>query len=523
MRGFFMLYLRLFTVSSLYFAMTGGLFGMEPEQPLVKSKIGSSQDILLNELKKITGKTIDQKVREINSLPKETQDAFKNQERWAKPISIALESFQAPEYGAPNLTVSPQENCVAFTNKAVYLCNLLEKKELSQAEILFEDKDLINPLVAFSPDGKLLAVGFERPGTPKGEVTVWDVGTKEQKGKRNFDYSITALNWTPQGHIAIGFDNLKVLICDAPLLSLRQELDLKKFTSGWGAQFISSIAFSSDGAYLAVTLYDREGVTHLYEWDADANLWQLEKILKTYEKFAGMGADDERGFSPTVSQISPDKKYLAVGCHNEHDTTARVRIFNLVTGECVKVLEDIHKGRIIDLSYSPINNCLAAVANKVLTIFDTDKRIPLSTLFDEGHNFDKAIFTPSGNCLASITSYNPWAEEHKSTKHINFVIFACGSLEEMLCKQALINAQENKSIEEIKHLLSSNTWRNLPNGLLKTALYTKAQQLMKPKKASAGALARIVANSMNNKYAVIATGAVFVGLCWFIRNSSKKE
>ncbi len=524
-RNLILLSLFYFGVSLFYFGAMTALFGMQPEpKALVKGKTESSQDKQLIELKKITGKTIDQKVGEINSLPKEAQDAFKNQEMWAKPISIALESFEAPEYGRPNLAISPLENCVAFTNKAVYLCDLLEEKKLTEAVELFEDKDLINPEVAFSPDGKTLAAAFNRRNPGKGaELTIWDVATKKQLNKRNFDYSITALNWTSQGHIAIGFNDLKVLIFDTPLLSVSQQIDLTN--SGWGTQFISSIAFSNDGAYLAITLYDRQGITALYAWDADARRWQFDKRLHTYEN--GLGTVGGKGFRPRISLISPDNKYLACGCDDEEDSLARVRLFNLITGKCVKVLEDNHKDRIVDLSYSPSNGCLATIAYNVLTIFDTDKRISRTTLFDEGQIFDKGMFTPTGNCLAALATQDSWASESKSNKYNNCVIFACGSIEEMLCKQALINAQENKSIKEITHLLSSNTWKNLPKGFLKTALYTKALQLMKSIKEanSIGNLVRTLGNSVSNKHILIATcsAALIGGLYWLIRNSSKKE
>lgn len=160
--------------------------------------------------------------------------------------------------------------------------------------------------LAFSPDGKTLAVGSWN------EVKLWDPQTGMLKGtlRGNVDH-VKAVAFSPDGKsLATGSRDKQVRIWDVRTKSLKRALSGHHFS-------ICSVAFSPDGRTLATTGDDKPPHS-LKLWDVRTG------ALK--RKLTGAGGALSVAFSP-------DGKTLAGGCNDY-----KVRLWDVRTGALLRTL-----------------------------------------------------------------------------------------------------------------------------------------------------------------------------------------
>jgi uncharacterized delta-60 repeat protein len=192
--------------------------------------------------------------------------------------------------------------------------------------------------IAFSPDGKILAVGTgtESKLQPQffantGMVKLWDINTRQEMA-------------TFEGHMSNVF----------------------------------SIAFSPDGKTLATGSSDRT-----------VKLWDIPtgQELATLTGHAG---------AVFFVSFSPDGKTLATG---SWDNT--VKLWDVAKRQEVGTLEE-HTGRVFSVSFSPDGKTLATSSDDTtIKLWDVDRKREVATLMGHTRPVSSVSFSPDGKTLAT--------------------------------------------------------------------------------------------------------------------------
>ena len=264
--------------------------------------------------------------------------------------------------------------------------------------------------VAFSPDGKLLAIG-----ATTGEVRVWRLADLQQmfvlEGHNSFVWSVV---FSPDGRtLASGGDDHTVRLWDA---HAGQEIKVLKGHEGG----VRSVAFSPDGCTLATVSEDQ--TIRLWEWDQERLIQKLQGhtsrvwavAFSPDGRFLASGGDDgaillwnvlERrrvgtfeGHALAVRSIafSPNGAILASGGEDQI-----VRLWDPSTTRCRAELRG-HGEWVLSVAFGPDGCTLASGGyDQTPRIWDTDTGQCIATLTGHNHNVGSVAFSPDGALLAS--------------------------------------------------------------------------------------------------------------------------
>ena len=223
--------------------------------------------------------------------------------------------------------------------------------------------------VAFSPEGKTLASSCW-----DGNVRLWDVPTRKhkvtQKGNRRF------VQFLSDG---------KTLVCASYDFQLRNahNLELKKkytFTEEYGD--IVPIALSPDGQTLAIKSNKHRTI---YMWDLKSGTHKVNLAGNTT--------------AVKALAFSPDGSIFASGGFGN-----TVRLWDAKTGKRQKTLIG-HTGTVRVLAFSPDGETFASGSwDKTVRLWDINTRKHMATLTGHKGTVEHLAFSPNGNTLASGSS-----------------------------------------------------------------------------------------------------------------------
>ncbi|MEA5625955.1 NACHT and WD40 repeat domain-containing protein [Nostoc sp. UHCC 0251] len=222
--------------------------------------------------------------------------------------------------------------------------------------------------LAFSPDGKTLA-------SSSGDYTLklWDIDTGQcLQTLQGHEQEVWSVAFSPDGTtLASASDDQMVKLWN---ISTGKCLKTLQGHTSW----VHSVAFSSDGQML-VSGSD----------DHTVKLWNINtgECLKTFQGHC----DGIRSIA-----VSPDGQMLA---SSSEDHT--VKLWNLSTGKCLKTLQG-HSNEIYSVAFSPQSNLLASGSHdRTVKLWDISTGECLRTF--QGHSswVYSVAFSPQGELLAS--------------------------------------------------------------------------------------------------------------------------
>ena len=328
----------------------------------------------------------------------------------------------------------------SFNDRSIQIWDVSVDSDVT--DVLTKDQGKIGS-IAFSPDGRLLAVGHQATGASESTVTIWDVEARSRlatleghvsdiksvafrpdgrmlaSGSRDQTImlwdTVTGLNLnTLQGHtgsiesiafnangtglFSLGTDKSTGSMDDKSLRSWDPdagiELDLGMGKAGSFVVFPGQqISISSNGINLATASPDLEGLSGATPWDVvllalDSDVPRKLQQLAGYESL------------PSSVAFSPDGAQLAVG-----DTSGAIRLWDPGTGKELNVMQG-HKISVNMIVYSPDGNRMASESSdNTIRIWDSETGEEMLTLENPTGKLRKTVlaFSPDGLTVASAS------------------------------------------------------------------------------------------------------------------------
>ncbi|MFF1421079.1 protein kinase [Streptomyces sp. NPDC058280] len=240
------------------------------------------------------------------------------------------------------------------------------------------------PSLAFSPNGKLLAVG-----TDGGMVGLWDVAKRRQVGLTHGDRikTIESVAFSPDGKLLAtgGGDGVRLWDADNGKEQIEEVAVLADEAS------IGHVAFSPDGRTLASASYNffppvpSEGYS-VQLWDVSSS--KVRKTLYNSKEIWGLA-------------FSPDGKTLATT-----DEEYMVTLVNVASGRQEDSLADETDAELRTVAFSPDGKTLAVVMGEEVRLWDMadhERRTILISDQENVENVKNVVFRPDGQFLATMT------------------------------------------------------------------------------------------------------------------------
>jgi WD40 repeat protein len=239
------------------------------------------------------------------------------------------------------------------------------------------DQRYVMDLVAFSPDGKVLATSNDPTGVAPAQVFLWDVSTRQLLGPT---ISARIFAFGPDGKTLAtdGEDGKSVVVRALPT---RQPI--RPPFEGHTAR-LRSIAFSADGAMLATGGEDYSVI-----------VWDLKDQRPIGRPLIGHRAP------VNALAFSPDAAMLASGSGD-----GSVIFWDMKNGQPIGLPLTIAKKPIFDVAFSPDGRTVVANSEERLVVWNVfDDLSPGRELKLESKPKHGLAYSPDGKTLASIDTY----------------------------------------------------------------------------------------------------------------------
>jgi RNA polymerase sigma factor (sigma-70 family) len=243
-----------------------------------------------------------------------------------------------------------------------------------------ETKGSIGYDIEFTPDGKELAVGSDKPG-----VRVFEVATGRQLRVVAASEVVNRLQFTPDGKRAVfrKWSDKKVRVWD-------WAADKEVLAFDAGKQSISDTAVSPDGRFLATA-----------DWDGFARVFDLA-TGKTVREFDTNPPGVREHNTNTVYAVcfSPDGRTVATG-----NASGTIRVWELATGG-ERFRLDGHRGPVLALAFSPDGRLLASGSNdrSAVTWDATGASLPTDEKHRPKDTADAWVRLADGDTAAGFTA-----------------------------------------------------------------------------------------------------------------------
>ena len=238
-------------------------------------------------------------------------------------------------------------------------------------ERVLEDTEFVWCL-AFSPDGRVLAVGHNsRAGNP-GSLKLWEVATGRLLQSQTEPGAVRSVAFSPDGKL-LATAHFDRTACLRDGTTGAEKIRLRGHTSG-----VNALAFAADGSILATASWDKT----IRMWDTATGAEQAKL--------------DTGGQDVYSVAISPDLRWLASG---GKDRTVRIWDYSMV--ELRQKLEG-HSDIVESVAFSPDSKTLATASwDGTVRLWECETGRHLETIRAHNEQVLCVAFSPDGKTLAS--------------------------------------------------------------------------------------------------------------------------
>ncbi len=307
-----------------------------------------------------------------------------------------------------SVAFSPDGKTLASGGSADGTIKLWDAATGSQLRSLEGDSSFVGLVVAFSPDGKVIASGSE-----DGSIQLWDAATGNQlRSLARHAWGVNSVASSPDGRlIAGGSEDGTIKLWDAMTGSRLRSLE-------GHTQWVSAVAFSPDGKVIAsgsadktIKLWDAATGNQLRSLKGHAyTVWSvafspdgkviascsLDDTIRLWDAATGNQLLSLADNSNSIA-FSPDGKVIASGTLN-----ATIKLRDAVTGNQLRALEGQSSFVGSVVAFSPDGRVIASGGYDTIKLWDAATGKQLRSL--EGHagpNVKSVAFSPDGKVIAS--------------------------------------------------------------------------------------------------------------------------